>query len=168
MHTRSLLVLMVAATVAPGLRSAPDNPGVVSTRADAPPRPGAAAEPDRPPAFILPTALEKSTNAAVRDAVIRTQVCDRQKDAAGALQNLKEAETAAQGREKSALRLEIAQRLRDTQRPAEAEAWFRKLAEGADQPALRQYALDKAEAMKREAQKPRRKGPAPEPKGKAP
>jgi hypothetical protein len=103
---------------------------------------------ERPPPYLLPYALEESKNLAVRDAVVRAQQSDRRNDTAGVITSLLEAEKRADGRERSAIRLELAQRFRDSGRYEEAAAWFRRVAEGADQDKLRQHALTKEETMR--------------------
>jgi hypothetical protein len=121
---------------------------------------------DQPPPYVLPNGLERSTNAAVRDAIIRVQECDRLKDASGAITNLLQAEKSATGREKSAIQLELAQRLRDSGKPDEAAAWYTRLSQETDQEALRKDAVRRAEAMKQEAAMKQKQEQGPQRKGK--
>jgi len=103
------------------------------------------------PAYRLPYDVESSTNAAVRAAVIRAQQLDRQGDATGVVAALSEAAQAATGRERDALNLEIAQRLRAMKRFTEADQFFTKVSIESDQPALRAKGLSRANAMKTKA-----------------
>ena len=132
-----------------GIYSRPS--GTINTPCDIITRKGASTIQDAPPTYSLPYAVEKSTNAAVRQAVLRAQQCDRKGDLAGVIVNLKEAEQHATGREKSVLQLELAQRHRESGRLEEAENWFKKLAEGADQPALKNHALREMDDMNKKA-----------------
>jgi hypothetical protein len=123
---------------------------------------------ETPPAYDLPYNVEDSTDPAVRNAVVRAQQLDMQGDATNALAALVEAAQAAKGRERDALQLEIGQRLQAMERYVEAETYFTRLANEADQPALRARGLKKAETMKAKEQERIKKqqakqGEAPEP-----
>jgi predicted negative regulator of RcsB-dependent stress response len=96
--------------------------------------------------------LEESKNPAVREAVVRAQQSGRRGDIAGVIANLQEAEKHATGREKSALQLELAQHFRDSKRHKEAAAYFRRVAEGADEETLRHHALKRVDAMLKRAE----------------
>jgi hypothetical protein len=122
-------------------------------------RKGASSIHEAPPAFSLPYSVEESANTAVRQAAVRAQQSDRRADIAGVIENLQQAEKAATGREKSALQLELAQRLRDANRFQEAAAYFRKAADGADQEELRKHATKKAEAMDKAEKQQQEKNP---------
>jgi hypothetical protein len=110
-------------------------------------RSGPATIQEPPPAYDLPYSVQDSKNAGVKAAVKRAQECDRKNDIPGVIANLTEAEKLASGREKTALQLEIAQRLRDSKQPDEAEKWFKKVATSADQPKLRDHAQKHADDM---------------------
>lgn len=112
---------------------------------------------EKPPEYQLPYNLEDSTNAAVRAAILRVQAGDKRKDSAGAMAALLEAEKAAMGREKHAVQLELAQRMRDANRPEEAQQWFQRVADATEQPGLRKHALRRADAMKDLAQQQKQK-----------
>jgi hypothetical protein len=120
--------------------------------------------------YSLPYDVENSTNPAVRKAVIAAQECDRRKDIGGVITNLVVAETHAVGREKNAVQLELAQRLRDSGRYGEAAAWFKKLAEQADQDGLRKHARKNEQRMieQAQAQNPPKTGDANRPKENRP
>ena len=139
----------------------PNPSSVISTAIDVVTRKGTSTIKDAPPLYDLPYNLEDSTNAVVRDAVIRAQKADRQRDLASVIANLKEAETNAKGREKLALQLELAHRHRDIMKYDEAAQWFQKVADGADQPKLRSHALVRVDRMKTEAAKFRQGKAAP-------
>jgi hypothetical protein len=135
----------------------------LSTWTDVVTRRGASTVQGVPPPYVLPRALEFSTNPAVKQAVIAAQECDRRKDMSGALTNLLQAASHATGRERDSLQMELAQRFRDTGRPEDAEPWFRKVAAQADQEGLRRIALERAGKMRLEAEKKRAAGgPAPD------
>lgn len=123
---------------------------VITTSTDVVTRKGSSTVRDAPPKYTLPYAMQETKNAAVRDAIVRVQRADRLKDIEGVITNLLEAERYATGRERDAIRLELAQRYRDSGRLAEAAAWFQKTADDADQPALKQRAQEKANIMKDE------------------
>ncbi len=120
----------------------------ISTRTDLVTRRGTTVIQEKPPEFQLPYNLEESTNRPVREAILRVQASDKNKDAAAALAALLEAEKAATGREKHAMQLELAQRLRDANRPEEAQQWFQKVADGTEQSGLRKHALRRSDSMK--------------------
>jgi hypothetical protein len=120
---------------------------VITTDTDLIPRRGTATIQDEKPLYHLPYNLEDSTNAAVRQAVVRAQQLDKKGDGTNALAALKQALQAAGGRERDALVLEIAQRLSAEKQFSEAETYYVKLALEADQPALRNKAQSKANAM---------------------
>jgi hypothetical protein len=136
---------------------------VITTTTDVVPRKGNATIKDAPPQYTLPCNLEESKAPRVRDAVVRAQQCDRQKDTAGVIANLREAEKVATGREKHALQLELAQRYRDAKQCDDAAVWFQKVADSTDQPKLRDHALGRVGRMKAEAQKAREKQTASRP-----
>jgi hypothetical protein len=121
---------------------------VITTDTDIIPRRGTATIQDEKPLYHLPYNLEDSTNAAIRQAVIRAQQFDKSADGTNALASLIQAAKIATGRERDVLNLEIAQRLSAEKRFKEAETWFSRLALEADQPALRNKAEKKAQAMK--------------------
>jgi hypothetical protein len=133
---------------------------VISTRTDVVTRRGTSVIQEKPPEYQLPYNLEDSKNPAVRAAILRVQASDKRKDAAGALAALLEAEKAATGREKHSIQLELAQRNRDANRFEEAQKWFQKVADDTEQPGLRKHALRRAETMKEEAEKQKKKGAA--------
>lgn len=122
--------------------TAPDAPIVT--------RKGTASVQCAPAPYDLPYSVQDSENPAVRDAVKRALAADRGKDVAGVIVHLTEAEKHAAGREKMALQLELAQRHREINQLAEAQQWYEKLAEGADQPKLREHAEKKAALMERQ------------------
>ena len=140
--------------------------GDLTPRVDMITRKGTSTVQDAPPQFSLPYTLEDSANVAVRQAIVRAQKADREKDLAGVITNLLEAEKQAAGREKSSIQLELAQRFRDSQRYEEAAAWFKKTAEGADQPALQKHALGNSEAMTKKAEQHRQEAQPEEKKDK--
>lgn len=107
--------------------------------------------------YSLPYALEESKNPAVREAVVRAQQSDRKGDLAGVIANLQEAEKHAANEEKSAIQLELAQRLRDAQRYEEAAAYFQKAADESAQKGLQERMLKKRDVMKNEAGRARQR-----------
>lgn len=128
-----------------------DNPSsAITTATDVVPRKGSATVREAKLPYDLPANLEESKNPRVREAVVRAQFADRQRDVLSVITHLLEAEQHATGRERDALRLELAQRYRDLERFDEAGAWFEKAAAGADQPGLKRRAREKADAMKAE------------------
>jgi len=140
-----------------------DNPtSVVTTATDVVPRKGPATVRDYKVPYDLPSNLEESPNPNVRNAIIRAQLADRQKDILGVITNLLEAEKHATGRERDAIRLELAQRYRDNQQFEEAAVWFEKLADEADQPGLKSRSRQKATVMKEEAERRKKQKEKPE------
>ena len=127
--------------------------GAVNLRTDMVTRRGASMIRDAPPEFSLPCTLEDSTNTAVRQAIVRAQQADRRRDIGAVVVNLLEAEKHAAGRERDAIRLELAQRLRDSQRFEEAASWFQRVADNADQPGLKRQAQARVKAMKNEVER---------------
>jgi hypothetical protein len=119
-------------------------------------RSGAATVQCRPVPYAMPAPLEESTNRAVQIAIIKAQEKDMQKDIAGVIAHLQEAEKHATGRERDAIQLELAQRFRDSARFEEAAVWFKKVSEGADQAKLEEHARHKEEAMRKQAQSKRK------------
>ena len=111
-----------------------------------------------PAAYILPYALEYSTNTAVRQAVLLGQQCDRKKDAAGAMKYLLQAEKAAAGRDKLSLQMTLARRHEKLKHFADSTAWLQKVAQAADQEPLRAHALKEVGRVAKEATAPRRRG----------
>jgi hypothetical protein len=108
-----------------------------------------------PVPYILPCNLQESTNAQVRAWVVWAQQLDRAHDKESALQALVQAETHARKREKTAIQMELAERHRDAQRFEEAAAWFQKVVDDADQPGLKQHALEDVNAMKKQSARPK-------------
>jgi hypothetical protein len=125
----------------------------ITTVTDVVPRKGSATVRDAPPLYYLPYALQKSGNPKVREAIVRAQEADKLKDMPGVITNLVEAEKHAAGRERDAIRLELAQRYRDSQRFEEAAAWFQKTADDADQSELKKRAQEEANTMKSEIER---------------
>jgi hypothetical protein len=107
----------------------------------------------KPKPYSLPQALEHSDSPGVREGVVRAQQSDRQGDLAEVIAHLEEAEQQARGPERSALQIELAQRLRDLSRPQAAALWFQKAAAETDQEELRKHALKRADAMAQESQR---------------
>jgi lipopolysaccharide biosynthesis regulator YciM len=103
--------------------------------------------------YDLPANLEESSNPNVRAAILRAQLADRQQDIEGVVTNLLAAEKHATHRERDAIRLELAQRYRDSGRLDEAAAWFEKAAAEADQPGLKKRAQEKGKAMRDEVER---------------
>jgi hypothetical protein len=108
---------------------------------------------EAPPAYNLPYSVQDSENPAVRAAALRALEADKHDDFAGVIANLIEAEKNAEGREKTAIQLELAQRNRSAKRWMEAEQWFRAVAASADQEPLRKHALKRATVIKEERAK---------------
>jgi hypothetical protein len=131
-----------------------DNPtSRLSTSTDVVPREGAAIIRDFKPDYDLPSNLEESPNPKLRDAILRVQLADRQRDHAAAIKFLLEAEQYAAARERDAVRLELAQRYRDRGELEQAEAWLLKLAAESDQPGLRARCRNKANDARAEIQR---------------
>jgi len=134
-----------------------DNPSsAISTATDVVPRKGSATIRDHKLPYDLPITLEDSPNPAVRQAILRAQAADRQKDIQGVITNLLEAEKHARGRERDAIRLELAQRYRDNNQLEEAAAWFDKAAAEADQPGLKKRAGEKGKIVRDEVERRKR------------
>lgn len=125
----------------------------ITTTTDVVPRKGTATIRDYKLPYDLPGKLDESPNLNVRAAILRAQLADRQKDIDGVITNLLEAEKHATNRERDAIRLELAQRYRDSQRFEEAGVWFQKVADEADQPGLRKRSREKAASAKVEAER---------------
>lgn len=139
-----------------------DPSSAISTRTDLVTRRGTSTIREKAPEYDLPYDLENSRNAAVREAILRVQANDNQKDKTAALAALLDAEKAATGREKHSIQLELAQRNRDAQRFDEAEQWFGKVAAETEQAGLRKHALRRVDKMKMLAQEQKQKTTAPE------
>ncbi|MDW8310774.1 MAG: M43 family zinc metalloprotease, partial [Verrucomicrobiales bacterium] len=140
-----VLVLQAGTHAEPG--------SVLSTSTDVVPRQGAATIRDFKPNYDLPCNLEESPNPKLRDAILRVQLADQQRDKKAAIEYLLEAERHAAARERDAVRLELAQRYRDSGQLEEAEAWFNKLAAEADQPGLRERSRNKANDARAEIER---------------
>lgn len=131
-----------------------NNPSsVLTTSTDVVPRQGSATIRDFKPNYDLPSNLEESPNPDLRNAILRVQLADKQRDKKAAIAYLLEAERHAAARERDAIRLELAQRYRDSGELEEAEAWFLKLAAESDQPGLRERCRNKANDARAEIQR---------------
>lgn len=126
---------------------------VISTSTDVVPRQGSATIRDLKPNYDLPANLEESPNPKLREAILRVQLADKQRDNKAAIEYLLEAERHAAARERDAVRLELAQRYRDSGDLEEAEAWFQKLAAESDQPGLRERCRNKANDARAEIER---------------
>ena len=126
-----------------------DNPSsLLRTATDVVTRKGTSTIRESKPDYDLPYNLEDSKNPNVRAAILAAQQSARQKDVPAVIRHLLEAEKHATGRERDAIRLELAQRYRDSDQLDQAAAWFDKLAAEADQPGLRRRSQNKAQDVR--------------------